>query len=88
MFAFKYPLSGDYITVYFDMKKFYFDSSEILVIVDRNKRKGGCEEIVEKMKTLKFVKVHQVIVLLDCFFDTDLLQYYILNILYPILINY
>ncbi|ACI47494.1 unknown [Spodoptera litura nucleopolyhedrovirus II] len=91
MFAFEYPLSGDSVSVYFDLKKFYFDYYELMNLVDANAdavQKKGSDKIIERMKEIKFLRPHQAIVLLDCFFYTEDIQDYILGVVYPVLMKY
>jgi hypothetical protein len=91
MFAFEYPLSGDSVSVYFDLKKFYFDYNELINLIYTNAdavQKKGTDKIIEKMKEIKFLRPHQAIVLLDCFFRTEDIQAYILGVVYPVLMKY
>ncbi|AUV65397.1 hypothetical protein [Alphabaculovirus myunipunctae] len=99
MFAFEYK-NNKYITVYFDTKDYYFDYDEIRSIIGkcRLKRCGGgdgdgnaCDKIkriVLRMKRQKFLSFDETLVLLDCYEDTGAVEDYIIEILYPILIEY
>ncbi|QNV47842.1 hypothetical protein [Alphabaculovirus altersperidaniae] len=87
MFAFEYYPTGDYINVYFDMKNYYFDYNELINNFGVVK-KGGCDKILNKMKDIRFLKIHQAIVLLDCFLRTENVQAYILYYVYPMLVKY
>jgi hypothetical protein len=87
MFAFEYPLTGDFINVYFDLKHFYFDRREIMNLAGVAEKKGR-RRIVNKMRKLKFLRPHQVVALLDCFLYTKKIQGYILNVVYPVLMGY
>ncbi|AAF33650.1 ORF121 [Spodoptera exigua multiple nucleopolyhedrovirus] len=74
MFAFKYPMTGDFISVYFDLKHFYFDCREIINIMDGVVEKRGRRKIINKMIKLRFLRPHQVVELLHCFLYTKRIQ--------------
>ncbi|QEI03555.1 hypothetical protein [Spodoptera cosmioides nucleopolyhedrovirus] len=92
MFAFEYPPTGDSISVYFDLKYYYFDYYELMILINNSVgdvvEKKNCSRIVKKMRKLKFLRPHQAIVLLDCFLCTKKIQAYVFNVVYPVLVKY
>jgi hypothetical protein len=91
MFAFKYS-NGDYISVYFDMKNYYFDYDELKNIMDDDNgcvlKSARCLRLVNKLKRRKFMSFDETLVLLDCYYGTHDLKQYIIKRLYPVLITY
>ncbi|ABM45832.1 unknown protein [Spodoptera frugiperda multiple nucleopolyhedrovirus] len=95
MFAFKCPYTENYISVYLNYKTYYFDYYELMVLLeifcggqDNILKKGGCDKIINRLKKARFLKIHEAIVLLDCFLNTEKIQKYILNEIYPKLLKY
>ncbi|AIZ48687.1 asb130 [Agrotis segetum nucleopolyhedrovirus B] len=91
MFAFQYPVTGDYITVYFDMQNYYFYYNEIekLLDSDSNRIKSSSKRrLVRKFKTAKFLLLADALLLLDCYTNTKPVKKFFKNSLLPVLRGY
>lgn len=89
MFAFEYPKTGDFLSVYFDMQNYYFDYNEIKKLVGCSRYKSSNRKrMVNKFKRVRFLSPDETLVLLDSLTNTEHVQNFIINNLYPVLKQY
>ncbi|ACI28841.1 agip140 [Agrotis ipsilon multiple nucleopolyhedrovirus] len=90
MFAFQYPITGDYITVYFDMQNYYFYYNEIERLLNRSNRikYSSTRRLVRKFKAAKFLLLDDALLLLNCYTNTKLVKNFIKYRLVPVLRQY
>lgn len=89
MFAFEYYPTGDYISVYFDLKHYYFDYNEIDRIISTCRIKSETHlKRVRKLKGIKFLSPQRTLKLLDLYNDTEALKTFIIEQLLPLIDNF
>ncbi|AAZ38299.1 ORF-133 [Agrotis segetum nucleopolyhedrovirus A] len=89
MFAFKCPETGEFVSVYFDLKKYYFDYAEIKRLLPHNRLKSSRHRrLLDKLKEEKFLSINKTLKLLKLHHDTHKMQRFIIKQVLPVLLDY